>query len=52
DTDMVAFDIDSTEAPKPDPSNTYEPREMLRIEPKEDGWKVVVASGRLSRGSD
>ncbi|CUA67969.1 hypothetical protein RSOLAG22IIIB_13596 [Rhizoctonia solani] len=42
DTDMVAFDIDSTEVPKPSPANKCEIQELLKIEPKEDGWKFVV----------
>ncbi|CAE7081220.1 unnamed protein product [Rhizoctonia solani] len=50
DTSMVAFNIDSTEVPKPSRLSKGEPRDMLRIEGKEDGWKVVVASGRFSRG--
>ncbi|KAL5638594.1 hypothetical protein ACGC1H_005308 [Rhizoctonia solani] len=50
DTSMVAFDIDSSEVPKPSRLGKDEPREMLKFEPKGDGWKVVVASGRLSPG--
>ncbi|CAE6447303.1 unnamed protein product [Rhizoctonia solani] len=53
DTSMVAFDIDSTEVPKPSRSDKDMPRDsMLRIEAKEDGWKVIVASGRSSHGSE
>ncbi|KAL5638596.1 hypothetical protein ACGC1H_005310 [Rhizoctonia solani] len=48
DTAMVAFDIDSTRVPKPDQTSKHKREEMLKIEPKEDGWRVVVASSRLS----
>ncbi|KDN37883.1 hypothetical protein RSAG8_09857, partial [Rhizoctonia solani AG-8 WAC10335] len=46
DTSMVAFDIDSTWVPKPDRANMHEREAKLKIEPKEDGWKVVLASSR------
>ncbi|CAE6422881.1 unnamed protein product [Rhizoctonia solani] len=51
DTSMLAFDIDSTQVPKPCRSNKGEPKDMLRIEAEEDGWKVIVASSRFSRDS-
>ncbi|KAH7335035.1 hypothetical protein B0J17DRAFT_672448, partial [Rhizoctonia solani] len=41
-TRMVAFDIDSTEITKPNSSSEKDHDELLRIEPKGDGWKVVV----------
>ncbi|KAH7335055.1 hypothetical protein B0J17DRAFT_672510 [Rhizoctonia solani] len=44
DTDMVAFDLDTTEVLKPNPSSEKENTltELLRIEPKNDGWKIVA----------
>ncbi|CAE7211815.1 unnamed protein product [Rhizoctonia solani] len=41
--DMLAFDIDSTEVTKPNAAIKGETPELLRIEPKGDRWKVVVA---------
>ncbi|KAH7335036.1 hypothetical protein B0J17DRAFT_733035 [Rhizoctonia solani] len=52
DTSMIPFDIDSTEVTKPPRSSKCEPKEMLRVEPKGDEWRVVVASGRFVRGLD
>ncbi|CAE6479874.1 unnamed protein product [Rhizoctonia solani] len=48
DTSMIAFDIDSTRVPKPDGASKHTREEMLKIEPKEDGWRVVLASSRSS----
>ncbi|KAG8730623.1 hypothetical protein FRC11_006274, partial [Ceratobasidium sp. 423] len=45
DASMVAFNIDTTEVPKPGVSSKHG-QEILRIKPKEDGWQVVVASAR------
>ncbi|KAF8751906.1 hypothetical protein RHS01_08276 [Rhizoctonia solani] len=43
DTAMVAFNIDSTEVSKT-PPHEQEKRELLGIEPKGDGWKVIVVN--------
>ncbi|CAE6445216.1 unnamed protein product [Rhizoctonia solani] len=41
DTGMVAFDLDTTEVSRPDGSEKKSQR-MMRIEPKGEGWKVVL----------
>ncbi|KAG8742695.1 hypothetical protein FRC11_014186, partial [Ceratobasidium sp. 423] len=43
DTGMVAFDIDSTEAPKSGLSSGDDLNGLLRIKPKGGRWKVVTA---------
>ncbi|KAH7303697.1 hypothetical protein B0J17DRAFT_724047 [Rhizoctonia solani] len=42
DANMIAFDMDSTEVPKPDFMRKSEPEELLRLNPEEYGWKAVV----------
>lgn len=42
DTTMVAFDLDAIDAPKDHIYSQENAESLLRIEPKDDGWKVVV----------
>ncbi|KAB5590724.1 hypothetical protein CTheo_5846 [Ceratobasidium theobromae] len=41
DTSMTAFDLDTNDAPK-SPHGSSEDRRLMRLGPKEDGWKVIV----------
>ncbi|CAE7054265.1 unnamed protein product [Rhizoctonia solani] len=41
DTSMIAFDMDSSDAPRPSAHDKSEPTSLFRIQPDGDVWKVV-----------